>query len=103
VKKRGVPRPKKPTCAHENPVEGFGYVAAGDEADRLHALGWRQDRCRECGLWAIWVDPKKSIVGRASVVYVDGLHLTDEAEKIAAFDAFHAGWAAAIADEVGGS
>ena len=39
-------------CLHKG--SKLGYVQWHDWAEKMHKLGYRQHRCKRCGLWAVW-------------------------------------------------
>ena len=41
--------------SHEG--DDLGYIQWFDWADKKAKLGYKQRRCRRCGLWAVWRKP----------------------------------------------
>lgn len=49
----------KQKCQHTPQPEGYMQWHAW--ADAMMKAGWRQRRCPQCGLWAIWYGGRKEV------------------------------------------
>ena len=42
-------------CTVNDPIRALDYMGAHYRANQLANQGWRQRKCRDCGLYTVWV------------------------------------------------